>query len=474
MSLVSVLGAGGSLGSLISATGILSKELYKLARGVRAAKKDIRKFARKLAMFSWSSNEACACLLRHYSNESGLDTLANAKKKRFLKRAEESAEEILKDVEKISPRLLSMEPAGIELTLISKIRWHKRKSAVRDLNFEMGALQTSLTLLVSTVTYEVQIRDNADPEVLAMTMAQITNLIEGAEVMASKFEKLANTQHAADRALQSLNVLVNNMVKVADKQLDEADAAREATGEYEPGSWVKKKDASTFYFVNPSRSRPEIQIQKEARHGSLQPPLPPNKRKSVRLPTDNQRKEKERQADRELPEASSSRGLQDPLEANRLDSHDAGIRSKIRLSKEASMWQFNTPSASDEYEEINGIITEGMARDSKALSRTITARLYPKFSMNTISRAYVEKLGLGINTHSINFATSDEAPANHTVGEVRFAWHTASHITHVTCTVFEHEIIKGVPFTLGEAYKRQVRRSSRVVDGESSRAVGSS
>lgn len=166
MSVVSVLGPAGSLVSLINATGTLSRELYCLARGVRAARKDIRKFARKLSMFSWSSNEACACLLRHYSNEAGLDTFSNAKKKRFLRHAKESAKEILKDVENISPRILAMEPSGIELTLISKIKWYQRKSEVRDLTFEMSALQTSLALLMTTVTYEVQIRNGADPETL--------------------------------------------------------------------------------------------------------------------------------------------------------------------------------------------------------------------------------------------------------------------------------------------------------------------
>lgn len=166
MSPISVLGPAGSLVGLINATGILSKELYDLARGVRAARKDIRKFARKLSMFAWSSNEACSCLLRHYTNDTGLDTISNAKKKRFLKRAEESAREILKDVENIAPRIMSMEPSGIELSLISKFKWYQRKSEVRDLTLEMSALQYSLSLVMSTVNYEVQIQQGADPEAL--------------------------------------------------------------------------------------------------------------------------------------------------------------------------------------------------------------------------------------------------------------------------------------------------------------------
>lgn len=163
---ISVLGPAGSLGDLISATGTLAKNLYCLARGVRAARKEIRRFADTLSFFSWSSNEACECLLRHYSNETGLDTLSNARKKHFLKRAKASAKGILNDVENIAPRILSMESPGIEFGLISKIKWYQRKSEVRDLTLEMGALQNSLALLLATVTYEIQIRQGAGPEAL--------------------------------------------------------------------------------------------------------------------------------------------------------------------------------------------------------------------------------------------------------------------------------------------------------------------
>ena len=101
-----------------------------------------------------------------FRSDTGLDTISNAKKKRFLKRAEESAREILKDVENIAPRIMSMEPSGIELSLISKFKWYQRKSEVRDLTLEMSALQYSLSLVMSTVNYEVQIQQGADPEAL--------------------------------------------------------------------------------------------------------------------------------------------------------------------------------------------------------------------------------------------------------------------------------------------------------------------
>ncbi|OBT78911.1 hypothetical protein VF21_02770 [Pseudogymnoascus sp. 05NY08] len=488
MGVVSVLGPAGSLVSLINATGALSKELYCLARGVRAARKDIRKFARKLSMFSWSSNEACACLLRHYSDETGLDTLSNAKKRRFLKRAEESAKEILKDVKNISPRILAMEPSGIELTLISKIKWYQRKSEVRDLTFEMGALQTSLALLMTTVTYEVQIRNGADPKTLARTMAQITNFIEGAEVMASKFEKLSNAQRAADKTLQSLSLLVENVIKVADKQLDDADEAREATRLYEPGRWVLRKEpAPTIHvFGSPKRPRMETHIQR-ARSGSPQPPLPPNKRMPIIIPTGSQGKGKERRTDRGPPEASSSRGMQDSLESNGLHSHNAGdivgsknVRSTqppgTRFPHGADLKYCIAPAASDDYEEVNGQISKERSRNSKYLSRKITARVYPNFTLNAISRGFAKQLGLEVTALSDDFFVemlsdigSTQARVNDTVGEVRFVWHTPTHILDVLCTVFEQEIVPGVPLALGKPYVQQVETAGGVVRGESSR-----
>ncbi|OBT66177.1 hypothetical protein VE03_05091 [Pseudogymnoascus sp. 23342-1-I1] len=477
MGVVSVLGPTGSLVSLINATGMLSKELYCLARGVRAARKDIRKFARKLSMFSWSSNEACSCLLRHYSNETGLDTLSNAKKKRFLKRAEESAKEILKDVESISPRILSMEPSGIELGLISKIKWYRRKSEVRDLDFEMNALQTSLALLMSTVTYEVQIRNKADPEALAITMAQITNFIEVAEDMTSRFEKLEDSQRATDNTVKRLSALLDNVIHVADRQLDDADDAREATGLYERGRWVLKKDTVpvTHVFTSPRRSGMKTRIQR-SRPGSPQPP-PPSERIPIDIPTSNQGKGKERQTNHEPPEASSLRDVQDPGDNSGPENNRSTQPPETHLPQETATPYLKPPGASDEYEEINGYISQTMSRNSKSSSRTITARLYPNFSMNVMSQALAEQLGLNITALTDEDAAktfpiirSSRDRSNHSVGLVRFVWHTPTDIISITCTVFEREIVPGVPLGLGKPYIQQIETAGRPIGRQNSRS----
>lgn len=324
-------------------------------------------------------------------------------------------------------------------------------------------------------------------------MAHITNFIEGAEVMAAKFEKLSNAQRATDKTLQRLGLLVENVINVADKQLDDANEAREATGLYEPGCWVYKKEPAptAHVFTSPRRPRMKTRVQKE-RPGSPQPPSPPNDRMPIIIATGSQGKGKERRTDHGPPEASSSRGMQESLESNRLDSHNFGdiivskdVRStqppSTRFPEGADLKYCIAPGASDDYEEVNGQVSKEMSRNSKSFSRTITARVYPNFSVNAVSRDFVEKLGLEVTVLSdeifvemLSDIGSTQARVNDTVGEVRFVWHTPAHILVVPCTVFEQEIVPGVPLALGKPYVQQVEMAGGVVRGESSRAGAAS
>lgn len=164
---LSVLGAAGSLVALVEISGKLGKGLFRLARGVKAAETNILRFARKVSMFSTTSNVARTCLLDHYSRSgTELRTFANIEKTQFMKDAGASAEDILNDVKRIAPRMWSMRSSGVEFSLVSKIKWHQRKSEVHDLKLEMTAFETTLTLLMTTVVYEVQLQQNADPMTL--------------------------------------------------------------------------------------------------------------------------------------------------------------------------------------------------------------------------------------------------------------------------------------------------------------------
>lgn len=263
-------------------------------------------------------------------------------------------------------------------------------------------------------------------------MAQITNFIEGAEVMASKFDKLAGGQRAADKTIKRLSMLLDNMINVADRQLDDADEEREASRLYEPGGWVRKKQVD-------ARSRTHTGLD---------------------IPATSQGKGKGRQTNREPPEASSSRGVQNPGDTSGPENVRSTQPPGTRFPEGANLKYCIAPGAADYYKEINGKISQGTSRSSRSSSRTVTARLYPKVSVNAISRDFAEKLGLEISELSdrsyvemLSDIGSTQAQVNGTVGEVSFVWHTPTHShRRVICTVFEQEIVPGVALILGKHY----------------------
>lgn len=307
-------------------------------------------------------------------------------------------------------------------------------------------------------------------------MMQINNFMEGGEVIASKVEKLAGAQRDTDKTLQRLTLLLDNVMNVADRQLEVADEAREATGLYEPGRWVFKKEADPTVRFDTGRKRsatethpqgrPSIIIRpQERRTRSPRPPRPPNESTPINIPRP--------------PEASSSRGVKTPIVF--IENDQSAQPPATRSPQGAALTYFFAPDDSDDYEEINGYISKGMGRNSKSSSRTITARQYPNFFVNAMSRAMAEQLGLNVTVPTNEYIVetqpvvgSTQPAANRTVGEVRFVWHTPTDILWVTCTVFEQDIVPGVPLALGKPYVRMVETAGGVVRGGSSRACEAS
>lgn len=289
-------------------------------------------------------------------------------------------------------------------------------------------------------------------------MAQITNFIKGGEFIAAKVEKLENTQHAADKTLHRLCSLLDNVIDVADHQLEVADTARDATGDYEPGRWVLKKQAT-----------PRVVFGKARRDPTETPAV------FVNVSPTHLRKGKGRQIEREPLEAPSS--MQPPGVIIGSENDRLTQPPDTRPLQEEALGYFTAPRPSDSYEEVNGYISSRIGRNSKSSSRTITARLYPNCRVNAISRAFAEQLRLAVTVLSgKSFVEtppavgSTQAGPNRTVGEVKFVWHTPTHILRVTCMVFERDIAEGVPFVLGKPYVQQVETAGRVVRGGSSRA----
>ncbi|KFY80008.1 hypothetical protein V499_01078 [Pseudogymnoascus sp. VKM F-103] len=355
-----------------------------------------------------------------------------------------------------------------------------------------------------TVVYEVQIQQKAAPEALAITMRQIKNFMKEAKIIVTKLDGLAGAHSDSAQASQRFNNLLKNVGYTADVQLEAADIEREASGLFKRGSWVPINPELLIprEDTRPKRPRRRTHSQERGHRRTTTPqemgassprsPMTPNEGISINVTPRNHGKGKGRQADRGPPEASSLRGMQESLSSNRLDSHNAGdiVASKdarsaqppgTRFPEGAALKYCIAPGASDDYEEVNGQVSKGRSRNSKSLSRTITARVYPNFSVNAVSRDFVEKLGLEITVLSdecfvemLSDIGSTQARVNDTVGEVRFVWHTPAHILVVPCTVFEQETVPGVPLALGKPYVQQVEAAGGVVRGESSRTGAAS
>lgn len=304
-------------------------------------------------------------------------------------------------------------------------------------------------------------------------MRQIRNFMDEAKVIASKLDSLASTHSDSAQAFQSFDKLLRNVGYVADEQLEVADREREATGLYKRGTWALKDPPPPSSNEDAPSRRPRRRSHPEERLASL--------------PRSTQRKGKERQTDTEPPQASSSRGLEDPIESNRLDSHNSSNATghendhstrlpDTRLQQGAALKYFIAPSASDKYKEISGYISKGTSRDPETLGQGILLREYPTCSVNAISRAFARQLGLEVTPlHSDTFGEVFSetgfipSPVNPTVGEVRFWWHTKTGIHPVGCIVFENEILPGVPLALGMPYIRQIKRERRRFTAESSK-----
>jgi hypothetical protein len=331
-------------------------------------------------------------------------------------------------------------------------------------------------------------------------MRQIKNFMKEAKTIVSKLDGLAGAQSDSAQASQRFNNLLKNVGYTADGQLEAADREREASRLFKRGSWVPINPESLIprEDTRPKRLRRRTHSQETRPREATPPqergtsaprsPMPPNEVISINVIPQNQGKGKERQSDRGSLEASSSRGVQEPVGSNSLDSHNAGDtvssendRSRqppgTRFPQGADLKYCIAPGASDDYEEVNGQISKGMRRNSKSSSRTITARVYPNFSVNAISRDFAEQLGLEVTVLSddvfvelLSDIGATRVRINDTVGEVRFVWDTPTHMLIVPCTVFEQEIVPGVPLALGKPYVQQVETAGGVVRGEGSRA----
>lgn len=155
------LSALGSLIAVIEASGKLTSSLYRLVRGVHAAKENIDDFALHVSTFSDVLFAAYSCLQKHYTKRTNLRILDDVRRQNLLGKIAEQAKRIRKDVRKIRPRMKSLR--SDDLQLIAKIKWYLRRPEVDSLKLQMTSLEQTLNTLLSVVNYELQEQQGGDP-----------------------------------------------------------------------------------------------------------------------------------------------------------------------------------------------------------------------------------------------------------------------------------------------------------------------
>lgn len=147
------LGAVGSLLTVIETSAKLTSSLYRLARGIHAAKKNIDDFALHVSTFSDVLFASHSCLYDHYTKRTDLRILSNVQRKKLLGKIAERAKRIEEGLSEIKPRMKSLRPD--DLQLVAKIKWHFRRPEVESLKLQMTSLEQTLNTLISIVNYEL-------------------------------------------------------------------------------------------------------------------------------------------------------------------------------------------------------------------------------------------------------------------------------------------------------------------------------
>jgi len=130
----------------------ISKKMIRLARKLRAAKKEIKEFASEIKTFSLVIGAARFTLHCHCNgNSSRSDVLTHIGNEQIFELLVEQFDLIMDNIEGLWPRLESLES---NLSFITRLKWLTRQKYVEALTPKMNSVKTSLELVVSLVAYD--------------------------------------------------------------------------------------------------------------------------------------------------------------------------------------------------------------------------------------------------------------------------------------------------------------------------------
>jgi hypothetical protein len=140
----------------------IAKNMRRLARDLVGARDDIRRFAIEIEDFSLFIGSA-QLSLHNYSQKPQAQTkvLEYMHRHRLLKRIVAASNRVMDSINKVWPRLESLESI---VPLFEKFKWARRRTEVEALGPKMEKVKSSLQLVVSVVTLEAVLNQDKSPE----------------------------------------------------------------------------------------------------------------------------------------------------------------------------------------------------------------------------------------------------------------------------------------------------------------------
>jgi hypothetical protein len=141
----------------------MSRSMRRLARRIRAAQDDIRRFAKDIEIFSSVIGAAHFSLYSHCDTEKTLSpVLQYIEHSKVLDQLVEQSDGVIDHIGELKPRIRTLES---RIPLKTKFKWVFRRAEVEALGPKMESVKTSLNLIITIVTLEIVAQKDSSKEV---------------------------------------------------------------------------------------------------------------------------------------------------------------------------------------------------------------------------------------------------------------------------------------------------------------------
>jgi hypothetical protein len=171
-----VIGLIGSLLAIIHASTKLASWIREVSRGLKAAKKQIRRLVREMTAFSGILSVVRACIRDRHLRSEELRIFGARKTKKLMSLITRQAKETIADVDGICPQMEKLESWT---KFLEKLKWLRKKEEVKALGWQMHSLTATLNVLMSCVNYEERRLRGEDPTELYVSYLTIFLVPEG-------------------------------------------------------------------------------------------------------------------------------------------------------------------------------------------------------------------------------------------------------------------------------------------------------